>query len=71
MVAGTGGVTITNLKSVTMEYVAAENLIIDGTTVTIPHSYPLDSNTQYEVSIPPTVLSSTDGLDFAGLGAGE
>ncbi len=54
-----------------MEYVAAENLIIDGTTVTIPHSYPLDSNTQYEVSIPPTVLSSTDGLDFAGLGAGE
>lgn len=71
MTALSGEVYVRDVVADLRDTVQVEDLVIDGSLVTIPREGILKTSTQYEVLIPSTALESTDGLKFDGFSTGD
>lgn len=70
MKVNTGNVFLKNLSSSTTDTINVAALTVSGSMVTFP-SRVLAKSTNYEVIIPASALSSTSGISYEGLSAGQ
>lgn len=69
MKVNTGNITLKNVTLNTSVTIPVQDLVINSSLVTIPYTNFLEPNTQYEITVPSTALSSTTGISFEGLAA--
>lgn len=71
MKVNSGNIILKNLTTnLNVDTIPVAELTIASSLVTIPHTL-LDPNTQYQITIPATALSSTSGISYEGIGLGN